>query len=54
MRGKLSGQKPYFDPKKDPIVKRGVSQRRSESGLRAETLGVYRFKKKSKKSSQNA
>ncbi|MEG4185459.1 hypothetical protein QUA32_27410, partial [Microcoleus sp. Pol14D6] len=28
MGGRLSGQKPYFGRKKDPIVKRGVSQRR--------------------------
>ena len=30
MGGRLSGQKPYFGQKKDPIVKRGVSQGRSE------------------------
>ena len=54
MRGRYSPHKSHLAKKKDPIVKRGVSQRRPEGKQRAKSLGVYRFKKKSKNFSQNA
>jgi len=36
-------KKPPEYPKKDPFLKRGISQRMSEPDPKAETLTVYRF-----------